>query len=216
MWLYSSIYFHRSFVVQLLSCVQFFTTPWTAACQAFLSFTISQSCSNSSALIRWCHPSISFSVILFSSCPQSFAVSQSFPVSQLFASGGQSIEASSSPSVLPIEYSGLISFKINWFALTAFQGILKNLLQHHRSKASILQHSAFFMILFSHLYMTDYWKNHSFDYKTFVGKVMSLLLNTLSRFVVAFLSRSNFLLILWPQSSYTVTLENLPLFRLFS
>ena len=137
-----------------------------------------------------------------------------FPSITVFSSEsalGQRIEASSSPSVLPIEYSGLISFKINWFALTAFQGILKNLLQHHRSKASILQHSAFFMILFSHLYMIDYWKNHSFDYITFVGKVMSPLLNTLSRFVIAFLSRSNLLLILWPQSSYTVILENLPL-----
>ena len=85
MWLYSSIYFRRSFVVQLLSCVQFFATPWTAACQALLSFTISQSCS--SALIRWRHPSILFSVIPFSSCPQSFPVSRSFPVSQLLAKG---------------------------------------------------------------------------------------------------------------------------------
>ena len=77
---------------------------------------------------------------------QPFLASGSFPVSQLFASGGQSIGASPSASVLPSEYSGLISFKINWFAVLAFQGILKNLLQHQSSKASVLRRSAFFMI----------------------------------------------------------------------
>ena len=89
-----------------------------------------------------CHP--------FSSCPQSFPGLGSFPVSQLFASGGQSI-CSFSFSISPSsEYSGLISFRIDWFDLFAFQGTLKSLLQHHRSKASILQHSVFFMVQLSH------------------------------------------------------------------
>ena len=154
MWLYS-IYFHRSFVVQLLSYVPFFATPWTAGCQDFLSFTISQSLLKLKCVDFVMHPNISFSDAPFSSGTQSFPASGSFPMSQLFPSGGQSIGASSSASVLPSEYSGLISFKINWFALLAFQGILKNLLQHHSaSKASVLRRSAFFMIQLSHLYMT--------------------------------------------------------------
>ena len=154
MWLYS-IYFHRSFVVQLLSYVPFFATPWTAGCQDFLSFTISQSLLKLKCVDFVMRPNISFSDAPFSSGTQSFPASGSFPVSQLFPSGGQSIGASSSASVLPSEYSGLISFKINWFALLAFQGILKNLLQHHSaSKASVLRRSAFFMIQLSHLYMT--------------------------------------------------------------
>ena len=82
------------FVVQLLSRVQLFATPWTAAHQASLSFTISQSCSNSCLLSQWCHPTISSSVTPFSSCPQSFPASGSFPKSQLFTSGNQSIRAS--------------------------------------------------------------------------------------------------------------------------
>ena len=88
----------------------------------------------------------------FSSCPQFFPASQSFPMSQLFTSGGQIIWSFSiSPSN---EYSGLISFMIDWFDLLAVQGTLKNLLQHHNSKASILRHSAFFMVRLSHPYLT--------------------------------------------------------------
>ena len=90
-------------------------------------------CSDSCPLSWWCYPTISFSVIPFSSCLQSFPASGSFPVSQLFTSGGQT--ASISPSS---EYSGLISFRIDWFDLLAVQGSLKSLLQHHSSKASIL------------------------------------------------------------------------------
>ena len=93
------------------------------------------------------------------------------------------------------EYSGLISFRIDWFDLLAVQGILKSLLQHHSSKASILQHSAFFTVQLSHPYMTTgktRW--------TFVGKVMSLLLNMLSRLVITFLPRRKHLLISWLQS----------------
>ena len=95
-------------------------------------------CSNSCPLSQWCHPTISSSVALFSSCPQSFPALRSFLVSQVFTSGGQkywSFSFSISPSN---EYSGLISFRIDWFDLLAAQGTLKNLLQHHTSKASIL------------------------------------------------------------------------------
>ena len=106
------------------------------------------------------------------------------------------------------EYSALISFRIDWFDLLAVQGTLKSLLQHHSSKASILWHSAFFMVQLSRLYMTT--EDHSLTVRTFVGKVMSLLFNTLSRFVMAFLPRSKYLLISWLQSPSAVILE--PLF----
>ena len=88
--------------VQSLSHVWFFVTPWTAACQASLSITSSQSCSNSCPLSRWCHPTISSSVIHFSSCLQSFPASGSFTVNQFFISGGQSFGVSALASVLPI------------------------------------------------------------------------------------------------------------------
>ena len=94
------------------------------------------------------------------------------------------------------EYSGLISFRMDWFDLFVVQGILKSLLQHHSSKASILQHSAFFMIQLSHPYMTT-GKTIALTRWTLVGKIMSLLFNMLSRFVIAFLPRSKCLLILW-------------------
>ena len=108
-------------------------------------------CSNSCPWNRWCYPSISSSVFLFS-CLQSFPASGSFPRSGLFSSGGQSIGASA--SVLPIDYSGLISFRIVWFDHPAVQGTLKSLLQHHSLKAYILCCSAFFMVLLSHPYLT--------------------------------------------------------------
>ena len=110
-------------------------------------------CSNSCPSSWWHHPTSSSSVIPFS-CFQSFPASGSFPMSQFFTSGGQNIRASSfciSPSN---EYSGLISFRIDWFDLLAFQGTLKSLLQHHSSKPSILWCSAFFMVQLSHPYMT--------------------------------------------------------------
>ena len=96
------------------------------------------------------------------------------------------------------EYSGLISFRIDWFDL-AVQGTLKSLLRHHSSKASILQHSAFFMVQLSYPYMTT-GKNIAVTIRTFVSKVMSLLFNMLSRLVIAFLPRSKCLLISWLQS----------------
>ena len=96
--------------------------------------------------------------------------------------------------ILSNEYSVLISFRIDWFDVLSVQGSLKSLLQHHSSKASILQHSAFFMVQFSHPYMTT-GKTIALTRWTFVSKVMSLLFNTLSRFVIAFLPRSKCLLI---------------------
>ena len=104
------------------------------------------------------------------------------------------------------EYSGLISFRTDWFDLLAVQGTLKSLLQHHSSKASILQHSAFFMVQLSHPYMTT-GKTIALMIWIFVGKVMCLLLNMLSRFVITFLPRSKCLLISWLQAPSTVILE---------
>ena len=97
------------------------------------------------------------------------------------------------------EYSRLISFRIDWFDLLAVQGTLKSLLQHNSSKESILQHSAFFMVQLSHPYITT-GKTITLTRWTFLGKVMSLLFNTLSRFVIVFLPRSKCLLISWLQS----------------
>ena len=104
------------------------------------------------------------------------------------------------------EYSGLISFKINWFDLLAVQGTLKTLLQHHNWKASILQCSAFIMVHLWHPYMTT-GKSIPLTRWTFVGKVMSLLFNMLSRLVITFLPRSKHLLISWLQSQSAVILD---------
>ena len=104
------------------------------------------------------------------------------------------------------EYSGLISFGIDWFDLLAVQGTLKNLLQYHISKASVLRHSPFFIAQLSHPYMTTE-KTIALSRQTFVGKVMTLLFNMLSRFVTAFLPRSKHLLISWLQSPSAVILE---------
>ena len=104
------------------------------------------------------------------------------------------------------EYLGLIFFRIDCFYLLAVQGTLKSLFQHHSLKASVLQCSAFFMVQLSFLYMTT-GKNHSLTIQTFVGQVMSLLFNMLSRFVIAILPRSKHPLITWLQSPSTVILE---------
>ena len=130
---------------------------------------------NSCSLSQRCHPIISSSVIPFSSCPQSFPASGSFQMSQLLASGGQSIGVSASTSVLPMNIQG-------WFPLDllAVQGTLKSLLQHHSSKASILWRSVYFMVWLSHPYMTT-GKTIALTRWTFVGKVMSLLFNSTPR-----------------------------------
>ena len=154
----------------------------------------------------WGHPTISSLVIPFSSSLQSFPGSGSFPMSQFFASGGQSIRVSSFSISPSNEYSGLISFRIHWFDLLAVQGTFKSLLQHHNSKASILRCSAFFMVQLSHPYMTT-GKTIALTRRTFVAKVMSLLLNMLSMLVITFLPRSKCLLISWLQSPSAVILE---------
>ena len=109
---------------------------------------------NSCPLSRWCHPTISSSVIPFSSCFQSFPTSGSFPKSQLFAWGGQSTGVSASSISPSNEHPGLISFRMDWLDLLVVQGTLRSLLQHYSSKASILLHSAFFIVQLSHPYMT--------------------------------------------------------------
>ena len=114
-----------------------------------------------------------------------------------------SFSFSSSPSN---EYSGLITFRMDWLDLLAVQGTLKGLLQHHSSKTSIVQHSAFFMVQLSHPYMTT-GKTIALTRQTLIGKVMSLLFNKLSRLVIAFLPRSKCLLISWLQSPSAVILE---------
>ena len=118
--------------------------------------------SNSCPSSQWCHPTISSSVISFSSCLQSFPASGSFPMNQFFASGSQRIGVSASASVLPMNIQDW--FPLGWTSLDllAVQGTLKSLLQHHSSKASILHCSAFFIVQLSHLYMTT-GKSHSFD-----------------------------------------------------
>ena len=172
--------FGRLSSIQLLSCVRLFATPWTAALQASLSITSSRSLPKLMCIelvMPSNHPS---SIASFSSCLQSFPASESFPVSQ-FSSGGQSIGFSFniSPSN---EHSGLISFRMDWLDLLAVQGTLKSSLQNHSSKASILLCSAFFIVQLSHPYMTT-GKTIALTRWTFVGKVMSLFFNMLSRLV---------------------------------
>ena len=166
--------------VQSLSQVWLFVTPWTAACQASSPSSTPEVYPNSCPLSWWCHPTTSSSVVPFSH-PQSFPASGSFQMSQLFTSGGQSISFSFniSPSN---EHPGLISFRMDWLNLLEVQGTLKSLLQHHSSKASVLRHSAFFIVQLSHPYMTT-GKTIPLTRWTFVGKVMSLLFNMLSRLV---------------------------------
>ena len=140
-------------------------------------------CLNSRPSSQWCHPTISSPVIPFSSCLQSFPASFFSNESALCIRWPKYWSFSISPSN---EYSGLISFTIDLFDLLAVHGTIKSLLQHHSSKASILQHSAFFTVQLSHPYMTT-GKTTALTRRTFVGKVMSVLFNMLSRLVIAFL-----------------------------
>ena len=160
-----------------------------------------------SCLLSWfCHLTISSSVVPFSSCPQIF------PSIRVFLNESAlrirwpkfwSFSFNISPSS---EYPGLISFRKDGLDLLAVQGTHKSLLQHHSSKASILQCSAFSIVQLSHSYMTT-GKTIALTRRNFVGKVMSLLLNMLSRLVITFLPRSKCLLISWMQSPSTVILE---------
>ena len=146
--------------------------------------------SNSCPLSWWCHPTISSSVVPFFSYLQSFPVSGSFQMCPFFPSGDQSIGASA--SVLPMSIQDW--FPLGWTGWTSLQSKgLSRVLQHHNSKALTLQHSAFFMVQLSHPYMAA-GKTIALTRWTFVGKVMSLLFNMLSRFVIAFLPKSKLLL----------------------
>ena len=127
-------------------------------------------------------------------------------MSQFFTSGGQSIGVSASNISPSNKHPGLISFRMDWLDLLAVQGTLKSLLQHHSPKALILWHSAFFIVQLSLPYMTT-GKTIALTRGTFVGKVMSLLFNMLSRLVITFLPSSKHLLISWLQSPPAVILE---------
>ena len=192
--------------VQLLSHVRLFVTPWNAARQASLSITNTwsllklmsiESVMPSNRLIL-CHPLLH---------PPSI-----FPSIRVFSNESVlcirwpmywSYSFSISPSN---EYSGPISLRMDWLDLCAVQGTLKSLFQHHSSKTSILWCSTFFIVQLSHLYMTT-GKTIALTRRTFVGKVMSLLFNMLSRLVITFLSRGKRLLISWLQSPSAVILE---------
>ena len=182
--------------------------PWTAACQASPSFTISLSWSllklvytesvmPSNHLIL-CHP-----LVLLPSIVPSIRVFSSESALRIRWPKYWSFSFSTTPSK---EYSGLTSFSIDRFDLLAVQGTLKSLLQHHSLKASILWHSAFFTVQLSHSYMTT-GKTIALTICTFVGKVMALLFNTLSRFVIAILPKSKHLLLSRLQSLSVVILE---------
>ena len=200
--------------VQSLSHVRLSVTPWPTARQASLSITNSRSLLKFMSIesvmpsnhLLFCHPLLILPSI--------------FP----------SIRVFSSESVLPIKWpkywsfsfsispfsesSWLISFRMDWLNLLAVQGTLRSLLQHHSSKASVLWHSAFFIVQLSHPYMTT-GKTIALTRQTVVGKVMSLLFNTLSRLAIVFLPRSKFLLISWLQSSSAVILEPKKIFHCF-
>ena len=192
--------------VQSLNCVRLFATPWIAAHQASLSITNSQSTPKlmsiesvmpSSHLIL-CRP-----LSLLPPTPPSIRVFSNESTLHMrwpkYWSYSFSISSSN-------EHPGLISFRRDWLDLLAVQGMLKSLLQHHSSKASILWHSAFFTVQLSHPYMTT-GKTIALTRRTFVDKVMSLLLNILSRLVITFVPRSKHLLISWLQSPSAVILE---------
>ena len=173
-----------------------FVTPWTAACQASLSITNSQSLLKLTFIesgMRSNHLILCCPLLLPPSVFPSIRVFSSESVLCIRWSKYWSFSFSISPSN---EHSGLISFRVDWFDLLAVQGTLNSLLQHHSSNASTLQHSAFLTVQLSHPYMTTR-KTIALTEWTFVGKVMSLLFNMLSRLVIAFLLRSKRLLISW-------------------
>ena len=144
--------------------------------------------SNSCPLSRWCYPTISSSVIPFSSCLQSFPASESFPVTQLFASGGQNTGVSASASVLPMNTQDWSSVWTGWISLQS-EGLSRVFSNTTVQKHQYFGCSAFFIVQLSHPYMTT-GKTISLTRWTFVDKVMSLLFNRLSRLVIAFLPRS--------------------------
>ena len=191
--------------VQSLSCVWVFVTPWTAACQA-LSNTNTQSLLKLMSIVLvipsnhliLCHP-----LLLPPSIFPSIRVFSNESVLCIRWPKCWSFSFNISPSN---EHPGLISFRMDWLDFLAVQGTLKSLLQHHSSKASILWHLAFFTVQLSHPYITN-GKAIALIRRTFVGKVISLLFNMLSRLIITFLPRSKRLLISWLQSPSAVILE---------
>ena len=191
------------------SFIQLFVTPWTTARQVSLSITNSRSLPKLMSIesvmpsnhLILCHP-----LLLLPSI---------FPSIRIFSNKSAlgirwpkywSFSFNISPSN---EHPGLISFRMDWLDLLVVQGTLKSLLQYHSSKTSVLQHSAFFIVQLSHIYMTT-GKTIALMRQTFVGKVMSLLFNMLSSLVITFFPRSKCLLISWLQSPSAVILEALP------
>ena len=192
--MHNNTFYYEFSSVQSLSRVWLFVTPWIAAYQASLSITSSRRLlkpmsielvMTSSHLILCCP------LLLLAPIPPSIRVFSNESTLFIRWTKYWSFSFSISPSN---EHPGLISFRMDWLDLLALQGTLKSLLQHHSSKASILQCSAFFTVQLSHPYMTV-GKTIALTRRTFVGKVMSLLFNMLSRFVITFLPRSKRLLI---------------------
>ena len=187
-------------VIQLLSSVQFsrsVATPWIAACQASItnSWSLPKLMSIKSVMPS-SHLILCLPLLLLSPILPSIRVFSSESTLHIRWPKYWSFSFDISPFN---EHPGLISFRMDWLDLLAVQGTLKSLLQHHSSKASILRRSAFFTVQLSHPYMTS-GKTRALTRRTFVGKVMSLLLNTLSRLIITFLPRRKHLLISWLQS----------------
>ena len=201
--MFSSVQFSS---VQFLSHVQLFVTPWIAALQASLSITNSHSPPKPMSIVSvipsnhliLCHP-----LLLLPSIFPSIRVFSNESVLCMRWPKYWSFSFSISPFN---EHPGLISFRMDWLDLFPVQGTLRSLLQHHSSKASILRLSAFFIIQLSYPYMTT-GKTIALTRWTFVGKLMSLLFNMLSRLVITFLPRNRCLLISWLQSPSAVILE---------
>ena len=192
--------------VQSLSRVRLFTTPWITACQASLSITNSRSSTKLMCIKSVMPPShliLCRPLLLLPQIPPSIRVFSNASTLHMRWPKYWSFSLSINPSN---EHPGLVSFRMDWLDLLAVQGTLKSLFQHHSSKASVLQLSAFFTVQLSHSYMTTE-KTIALTRWTFVGKVMSLLLNILSRLVITFLPRSKHLLISWLQSPSAVILE---------
>ena len=191
--------------VQQLSHIRFFATPWTQHTRLPCPSSTPRACQTHTHqvidAIQPFHP-LSFHLLLPSIFPR-IRIFSNESVLRIKWPKYWSFSFSISPSN---EYSGLISLSIDWLDLLAVQRAFKSLFQHHSSKASILQHSAFFIVQLSHPYMTT-GKTIALTRRTFVGKVMSLLLNMLSRLVIIFLPRSKRLLISWLQSPSAVILE---------
>ena len=192
--------------VQSLSHVWLFATPWITARQASLSITNSRSSlrlTSIKSMMPSSHLILCRPLLLLPPIPPSIGVFSNESTLRMRWPKYWSFSFNISPST---EHPGLISFRMDWLDLLAVQGPLKSLLQHHSSKASILRRSAFFTVQLSHPYMTT-GKTIALTRWTFVGKVMSLLFNMLSRLVITFLPRSKHLLISWLQSPSAVILH---------